>query len=231
MYITTKDGIKIEWTYNPRPTVKVSGGNEGEVYLVQIFEYYKNNSVPFFLESYLVENGNSFQYNVSYFGKFELRVIRFDEKYGHTEIFRDVYDDLGQKVKFVLKTQSFDEETDFYNVVSKYITQSKCVPTIVSSLENTTRFQYQADTDIDYTVDFDNEYYKTYYIGRNEFNGDNLYEHRWRKVSYGNWRLFWSQNNPREYHNLTSTQIVEDLLGFTEKYNDNNGFVVTPSYL
>lgn len=230
MYITTKDGIEIEWTYNPRPTVKVDGGNDDEVFLVQIFEYYKNNSVPFLLDSYLIENGGAFQYNVTYYGKFELRVIRFDEQLGHTEIFRDVYNDLGERVRFVIGTQSLSEEIDFYNVIDEYVRQSKCVPTIVSTLENSTNFEV-TDEVLSYDIDWDSEYYKTYYVGRNQFLGDNLYEHRWRNVSYGNWRLFWSLNNPREYNNLTSKEIAEDILGITEKYNNHKGFVVTPSYL
>lgn len=230
MYITTKEEIQIEWTYNPIPTLKIDGGNDNEVFLVQIFEYYKNNSVPYILESYLIENGGEFRYSVSYYGKFELRVLRFNEEFGHYEIFRDTYDDLGKKVKFVLGTNSLSEETDFHNVVNQYVKSSGCIPTIVSNLDNTTRFE-SSDERLDLTVDWNNEYYKTYYIGRNEFQGDNTYEHRWRMVSYGNWRLVWSLNNPREYHNLTSTEIAEDLLGLTEKYNNTDGFVVRHPYL
>ena len=230
MYITTKDGIEIEWTYNPCPTVKVDGGNDGEVFLVQIFEYHKNNSVPFFLESYLIENGGDFQYNVTYYGKFELRVIRFDEQLGHSEIFRDVYNDLGEKVRFVIGTQSFAEELEFSYVIDEYVRHSKCIPTIVSTLESSTKFEVTTEVLSD-EIDWNSEYYKTYYVGRNVFNGDNKYEHRWRNVSYGNWRLFWSLNNPREYHSLSSKEIAEDILGITEKYNNHKGFIVTPSYL
>jgi len=230
MYITTKDGIEIEWTYNPRPTVKVDGGNDGEVFLVQIFEYHKNNSVPFFLESYLIENGGTFQYTVTYYGKFELRVIRFDEQFGHTEIFRDVYNDLGERVKFVIGTHSLSEEIDFYNVIDRYVRQSGCIPTIVSTLENSTNFEV-TDEVLSYDIDWDSGYYKTYYVGRNKFQGDTQYEHRWRNVSYGNWRMFWSLNNPRAYNNLTSKEIAEDILGITEKDNNHKGFIVTPSYL
>ena len=121
MYITTKEEIQIEWTYNPIPALKIDGGNDDEVFLVQIFEYYKNNSVPYTLESYLIENGGQFRYTVSYYGKFELRVLRFDEESGHYEIFRDTYDDLGKIVKFVLGTNSLSEETDFYNVVNNML--------------------------------------------------------------------------------------------------------------
>ena len=41
---TTFDNINIEWTYDPRPLLKITGGNAGEVFLVQIFEYFKKES-------------------------------------------------------------------------------------------------------------------------------------------------------------------------------------------
>ena len=236
MYTTTPDNIKIEWVYNPSPHVKITGPNDNEVFLLQVFEYHAGNTIPYLLESYLIANTEAFHYDVSYYGKFELRVLKFDEDLGPVEIFRDVYNDAGKRVKFILRTDLVEEERIFAEVVNDYIKQSGCIGEIVSTLEHTIRFpevhlsnghivEQYAD------VDYNGEYYKIFYIGRNEFNGDNLYEHRWRNVSYGNWRLFWSFHNPRKYHNLESREIAEDILGFTENKPNGVKFTVTPSYL
>ena len=229
---TTFDNVNIEWTYDPRPLLKVTGGNEGEVFLVQIFEYFKNNSYPYFLESHLVVDGGLFDYGVTWHGNFEFRVLRFDEQIGPVEIFRDRYNDFNKPVKFILNTTSKSEQELFLSAVNRYVSETKCIPTIETKLQNSTFPQNYQDLEQELSKNsFDSTYYTTYWVGRNYYFGDNYYEHRWRSISYGNWREFWSFNNPRDYSTLSSVEIAEDILGFTEKDNKHDCFVVTPSYL
>ena len=233
MYTTVDNDVNIEWTYDPRPLVKVTGDNNNEVFLVQIFEYYKGNTIPYFLESYLLPNGTIFQYNVTYYGKFEIRVIRFSDEIGHYEIFRDVYDDRGKDVRFVLNTKSLAEEELMIGSVNQYIKENGCNPTIQTKIYNSPNFEEtkQSLEDSFDSMSFDSPYYKTFWVGRNFWYGDNHYEHRFGYISYGNWRLFSSFHNPRDYYNLSAVEVAEDILGLTEKYNKHDGFVVTPSYL
>jgi hypothetical protein len=59
------------------------------------------------------------------------------------------------------------------------------------------------------------DYYKTYNIGRFPKNS-----HDWRTIDprqegviwYGNWKTFWSYQHPRLHSNLSSKEIIDDIL-------------------
>ena len=59
-------------------------------------------------------------------------------------------------------------------------------------------------------------FYKTYNIGRFPKTSNDFKTVDPRKdglIWYGNWKTFWSYQHPRNWANLSSQEIVDDILG------------------
>lgn len=216
MYIELNPEIII-LHFNPHPTLKVIGPEK--TYYVELREYGKNDSNSKIVESFEIlgtENPqwiDTFKCFIEFKCDFEISIYKFVDKVGLHRIFTHRYSENQQNVKFNLHTQNEEDSNLWTNRIEYYKKVNNCLVSVNSNFEYLNeRFDYHPD---DETV----EYYKTYNIGRfpkmsTDFRSND--ERMEGFVWLGNWKKFWSYQHPRFWMNLSSQEIIDDILGLSE---------------
>ena len=199
-----------------RDGIKVFVNGPEIYYLVEINEYKKNSDFPVFVDSYHITTkhgcGYSYFYHlpIEFYFDFEVNIYKFTDNFGLTKIFSHRYNDRGQLVKFILDTNSFAEAELWVNEIDKYQKQHGC--------------KIVLDTEFEELTDFFNtkyltsnlDYYKIFKIGRFPKSSDDWRTKDFRKegfIWYGYGKTFWSYQHPRNWVDLSSQEIVDDILG------------------
>jgi len=194
--------------FNPSPFLKISGPDE--LYYVELREYPKNDDQSLYVEGRkIIGNGGVFEIPIEFYFDFEISVSKYVPKYGLKKIFTHRFNDYGKQVLFNLDTKNYDECLIWLTKVEEYSRINGCKPHINTHFDDINKKHlsyYQVDG-----VD----YYKTYNIGRHPKSSTD-----WRTIDprkegviwYGNWKTFWSYQHPRLWSNLTSEEIIDDIL-------------------
>jgi hypothetical protein len=213
MYITLNDE-KIVLNFNPYPTLKISGPDP--YYLIELREFKKNEDQSLHLESYQISNGidrgwrQFFDCPIEFYCDYEISIFKYISNYGIKKIFTHRFNDYGKKVLFNLDTDDYDECLLWIDRVNEYQRIHGC-----KSIINT-KFEDLNKKLPNYYLTYGIDHYKTYNIGRYPKTSKDYktVDHRKEGVIwYGNWKTFWSYQHPRLWKNLSSQEIVDDILG------------------
>lgn len=211
MYIALNNE-RIILNFNGGINLKMSGPDH--MYYVELKEYVKNDEFPYTVESYRITptggRRQAFNVPIEFQGNWEILVFKFIENHGMKLIYNHRYCDYGKLVKFYLETKDFNEATLWSKRVDEYSRIHGCIPLVDSNFDEINK-SYTAYYNIP-GIDI----YKTYKIGRYPKSSSDFRTIDHRKeglIWFGNWKTFWSYQHPRKWTELTSQEIVDDILG------------------
>ena len=199
--------------FNSFPYVKISGPDE--YYYVELREYIDNDDKSLLIEGYKVQPSevswrNNFTIPIEFYGDFEIIISKYIPNYGIKKIYSHRFNDYGKIVKFNLDTNDLDECLVWIDRIMEYKRIHGCIPIIDTKFDNiNTKYS-------DYYKVDNIDYYKTYNIGRFPKSSTDFRTMDIRMegvIWYGNWKTFWSYQHPRCWKNLSSQEIIDDILG------------------
>lgn len=212
MYTSVNNDL-IYFDFNPCVKVKMFGNDLG--YLIELFEYKKNQQSPLMVANYSIRpNGlgliSEFLVPIQFYYDYEVVVNKFLPKIGLQRIFSHRYNDTGKLVRFNLHTDDVKEAIIWYNRIVQYQKIHRCeiyIDSYFSEVSVLNKSKYKVEG---------LNFYKTYNIGRfpkssKDFKTKHTSEHG--LIRYGYWKTFWSYEHPRDWKNLSSQEIVDDILG------------------
>jgi hypothetical protein len=204
---------KIILDFNNGITVKVGGPDLS--YYVECVEYNGIGHEPLNLDGHHVASNCDWPYvefklPIEFYLDFEIKIYRFDPNYGLKLIFTHRYNDYDQVVRFIVDTEDYNEANFWVSKIKEYQRKNYCKIQILSHFqdidsESDTRYQTRDITP-----------YKTYRIGRFPKNSTD-----WKTIDprkegflwFGHWKTVWSYQHPKLWKNLSSEEIVNDILG------------------
>lgn len=190
------------------------GGKENTPVMIQIFEYLKNESNPRILASFNLMSGQTQTFLKNWYSNYEINISKWDDEFGLIHLKKISYDERNQNILFVADPIDDEELLVWEGVINKLHIERGIIPTIILKNE-----------------DFiESDYYKIYKVGRNVKTSSGL-QSGWPAFIWATWRNFWSWDNPRDWSNLTSKEIIEDIVGITENDVAFDGFVTKSYYL
>jgi hypothetical protein len=214
MYIQINEE-KIKIDFNSGITVSISGPDD--FYYVEVNEFQKNNDNLVYVEGYLITDKlkypwmrKNFNLPIEFYFNFQIKIYKFIDKIGLKPIFTHQYNDNDELVLFKLDTNDYNEALLWTDRILQYQKINQCKIVLESRYENLNKsFDsfYQTKN-----LDF----YKTYRVGRYPKTSTD-----WRTVDprkegliwFGNWKTFWSYQHPRFWKNISSQEIIDDILG------------------
>ena len=204
---------KIEIKFDPYIYVNVWGPEH--FYYVEIREYVKDNPESKFVEGFhFNRNANIVKdYNFYFFGEFygdyEISIFKFVKNVGLQKIYTHRYNDCGQIVQFNLITDDIDDARIWTKSIDEYQKKHGCIVKINSKFEEINNL---------YTTDVKSQY-KTYNIGRFPKTSTDFKSvgetRKHGNLWFGNWKVFWSYQHPRNWKELSAKEISDDILGLS----------------
>lgn len=211
MHITVNNE-QIEITFNPYIYVNVSGTEH--YYYVEVREYVKDNPESRIVEAFQFNGNSDFlkDYNFYFFGEFygdyEISVYKFVKNIGLQKIYNHRYNDCGKLVQFNVVTENIEDAKVWVNSINEYQKKHGCVVKVTSKFEEINNL---------YNDVKDSSPYKTYNIGRfpkTSTDFKSICETRKHgNLWFGNWKVFWSYQHPRNWKELSAKEIADDILG------------------
>lgn len=208
----TVNNEQIEINFNPNIYVNVWGPEH--FYYVELREYVKDNIESRFVEAFhfnrnakVVKDFNFFFFG-EFYGDYEISVFKFVKNIGLQKIYTHRYNDCGKLVEFNLVTDKIEDAKVWIKSIDDYQRKHGCIVKLNSNFEDINN-QYN-------TKNLDSPY-KTYNIGRfpkisTDFKTvDETRKHG--KLWFGNWKVFWSYQHPRNWKELSAKEISDDILG------------------
>jgi hypothetical protein len=207
MYISLNEE-KIILTFNQYPNLKISGPDE--LYYVELREYPKDDDQSLFVEGYkILGDGGVFNLPIEFHFDFEISVFKFIDNYGIKKIFTHRFNDYGKQVLFNLETSNYEECLLWVSKVEEYSKIHGCKTHLNTNFDEINK-RYVSYYQVDGI-----DYYKTYNIGRYPKNSTDFRTIDPRMeglIWFGNWKKFWSYQHPRLWTNLSSEEIINDIL-------------------
>jgi hypothetical protein len=210
MYIELKnETISVE--FNPYPFVQIFNPNR-EYYYVELREYLKNDTNSKYVEGYEIysiseESSYCFECQIQFHCDFEISIFKYNDGFGLSRIFTHRYSDYGENVKFNLHSQDESDCNIWTERILEYKKRNNC------SILLNTNFDYLNKLS---DITADQYVYKTYNIGRFPKTSTDFRTIDERMEGYvwlGNWKKIWSYQHPRFWGDLTSKEIIDDILG------------------
>jgi hypothetical protein len=209
---TTINKEQIDIRLNPYIYVNVLGPDP--LYYVEIREYVNNEEESRLIEGHhfnknreYVQSSN-FSFYGEFYGDYEISIYKFVENVGLQKIHVHRYNDCGKLVEFYLETNNIDDANTWIESILEYQKRHGCIIKLTSNFEElNNRFLYDPNQPI----------YKTYNIGRflkTSTDFKTVTETRkYGNIWFGNWKVFWSYQHPRNWKNLSAKEISDDILG------------------
>ena len=204
---------KIEIKFDPYIYVNVWGPEH--FYYVEVREYVKDNPESKFVEGFHFNRNADIvkDYNFYYFGEFygdyEISVFKFVKNVGLQKIYTHRYNDCGQLVQFNLITDNIEDAKIWIQSIDEYQKKHGCIVKVNSKFEEINTL-YSDDTQSPY---------KTYNIGRIPKTSTDFKsigeKRKYGNLWFGNWKVFWSYQHPRNWKNLSAKEISDDILGLS----------------
>jgi hypothetical protein len=204
---------KIVLDFNKGITVKCNGPEI--MYYVECLEYRGIDNLPYLVEGFHFSHHDFWKYKefhlpIEFYMDFEIVLYKLDDEFGLKRIFSHRFNENDQLVKFVIDTNDFEEARIWVDKILDYKIKKSCHIEIHSKFDeinNISDTRYKAKNLTPY---------KTYRIGRYSKDSQDWKTIDPRKenlIWFGNWKTFWSYQHPRLWKNLTSEEIVNDILG------------------
>lgn len=213
MFIETNNE-KIIISFNPYPSVSIMGPEK--FYYVELREFVDNEPYSRIVESFEITNELDsdwvefdFKCFIEFFIDFEISIYKFIDKQGLVRIFSHRFTENGQPIRFNLHSK---DENDCKIWVERILEYKR----IKSCFINLNSFYKEINDISDISLEDDNDYYKTYNIGRfpkTSLDFRTLDERSEGLIWLGNWKKFWSYQHPRFWMDLTPKEIIDDILG------------------
>lgn len=211
MYITVNNE-QIDIRLNPYIYVNVLGPDP--LYYVELREYVNNSEESKFVEAYHFNKdghfvmSRNFDFLGEFYGDYEISVFKFVENVGLQRIYNHRYNDCGKLVEFNLYPNTFADIEAWVQSILEYRKKHGCIVKVNSPYDDiNSKFKYDDKLPV----------YKTYNIGRFEKTSTDyktLGETRkYGKLWFGNWKVFWSYQHPRNWKGLSAKNISDDILG------------------
>jgi hypothetical protein len=209
---STVNKEQIEIKFDPYIYVNVWGPEH--LYYVELREYVKGD-----VESKLVEafhfnrntnimKDDNFYFFGEFYGDYEISVFKFVKNIGLQKIYTHRYCDCGKVVQFNLITDNQDDAKIWSESVLEYQKRHGCIIRLNSQFEELNNSLSQISTISPY---------KTYNIGRFEKTSTDFKSvgetRKYGNLWFGNWKVFWSYQHPRNWKNLSAKEISDDILG------------------
>lgn len=213
MFIQTKNE-KIKISFNPYLVVEIDGPEN--FYFVEAVEHLKNDLRPRILESYEITKKPTFDWSesqfkcyIEFFTDLEIYIYKFVDGVGLQKICSHRFCENGQNIRFNLHSKDENDCKIWSERIIEYKKIKSCYININSFYSNINELS-------DIRLESSNDYYKVYNIGRfpkisTDFRTTD--ERMEGFVWLGNWKTFWSYQHPRLWLDLSSKEIVDDILG------------------
>jgi len=209
---TTINKETIDIRLNPYIYVNVLGPDP--FYYAEIREYVNNEEESKLIEGHhFCKNGDYiqsryFSFYGEFYGDYEISIYKFVKNVGLQKIHVHRYNDCGKLVEFYLDTNSIDDANTWIESILEYQKRHGCIIKLNSNFEELNNgFYYDPNEPI----------YKTYNIGRfPKTSTDFKTVTETRKhgnIWFGNWKVFWSYQHPRNWKGLSAKEISDDILG------------------
>lgn len=209
---TTVNKEQIEVTFNPHIIVNVWGPEH--MYYVELREYVKSSPESKFVEGFHfnantnIMSNNNFYFFGEFYGDYEISVFKFVKNIGLQKIFTHRYNDCGKVVQFNLVTDNIEDAKIWLESVLEYQKRTGCIVKLNSNFDDINKPFTQSEGDTPY---------KTYNIGRFEKTSTDFKSvgetRKYGNLWFGNWKVFWSYQHPRNWKNLSAKEISDDILG------------------
>jgi hypothetical protein len=213
MYIALNNE-RIIYNFDKGILVRMSGPDES--YYVEVKEYLKNDETPYTVESYPISPKKSFcpyfKLPIEFYGDWEILIYKYVPEHGMNRIFSHRFNDYGKLVRFILKTESYEECKLWVKRVQEYVRIHACTPIVETPFDDINK-SFITYYNIPYI-----DVYKTYNIGRFPKDSTDYRTLDPRKkdlIWFGNWKTFWSYQHPRKWTELSSQEIADDILGLS----------------
>lgn len=204
---------KIEIKFDPYIYVNVWGPEH--FYYVEVREYVKDNPESRFVEGFHFNRNADIvkDYNFYFFGEFygdyEISIFKLVKNVGLQKIYSHRYNDCGQLVQFNLVTDNIEDAKIWVKSIDEYQKKHGCIVKINSNFEEINNL---------YSTDAQSPY-KTYNIGRFQKTSTDFKSigetRKHGNLWFGNWKVFWSYQHPRNWKELSAKEISDDILGLT----------------
>lgn len=205
-------------SHNFNKGIKLEVRGPRDLYYAECREYEKNCDTPKILEGHQLNQRHvpgqqrfeSLMVDIEFYIDFELVVYKLDYSEGMIPIYFHRFNDRDRWVKFNLDTDDYNEALIWERAVLKYTQIHGCIPLIVSKFEEINHKHKN------FFLPHHPEPYKTYNIGRYPKSSNDYKSKDPRKKGllwFGHWKTIWSYQHPRLWKNLSSQEIVDDILG------------------
>lgn len=204
---------QIEIKFDPYIYVNVLGPEH--FYYVEVREYVKDNPESKFVEGFhFNRNANIVKdYNFYFFGEFygdyEISIFKFVKNVGLQKIYSHRYNDCGQLVQFNLVTDNIEDAKIWIKSIDEYQKKHGCIIKVNSKFDEINN-QYSNNNQTPY---------KTYNIGRFPKTSTDFKSvgetRKYNNLWFGNWKVFWSYQHPRNWRHLSAKEISDDILGLS----------------
>jgi hypothetical protein len=210
---TIINNIKIDISFDSGITVYVEGPDKE--YYIEVSEYRTNENIPKFVEGYSINvidglpTKRIFKCPIEFYFDFEITIYKFVDKFGLQKIFSHRYNDFGKLVKFILTPKDYDECVLWYQKIKEYQNIHGCEILLETPFDdiNKSVSTYYQTTGI--------SPYKTYNIGRfpkTSYDWKTIEPRKENLIWFGYWKTFWSYQHPRHWKELSSEEIIKDIL-------------------
>ena len=204
---------KIYLDFNNGITAKVSGPDS--LYYVECVEFKEIDHSPVSIGGYTISHNGSWPQNlyeipIEFFFDFEIKFYKFSKEFGLQNFYSHRYNDYGQLVRFILEPESLEEGFMWIDKIKKYVRKRGCQ---IQTLSSYPELEFFSDTRYQSR---DLSPYKTFKLGRYPKISQDWKSIDPRKeglIWFGNWKTFWSYQHPRNWKDLSSEEIVTDILG------------------
>lgn len=211
MYITVNEE-QIDIRLNPYIYVNVLGPDP--LYYVELREYVDNNNESKFVEGFHFNKhgsyvrSNNFSFLGEFYGDYEISIYKFVKNVGLRKIHTHRYNDCGKLVQFNLVTNKISDAKTWIESILNYQKKHGCIIKLNSNFQDLNdSFEYDESLPV----------YKTYNIGRFEKTSTDYKTvgevRKYGKIWFGNWKVFWSYQHPRNWKTLSAKNISDDILG------------------
>ncbi len=204
---------KIEIKFDPYIYVNVWGPEH--FYYVEVREYVKDNPESKFVEGFhfnrnadIVKDYN-FYFFSEFYGDYEISIFKFVKNVGLQKIYTHRYNDCGQLVQFNLITDNIEDAKIWVKSIDEYHKKHGCIVKVNSKFDEINSI-YSNETQSPY---------KTYNIGRFPKTSTDFKSvgetRKHGNLWFGNWKVFWSYQHPRNWKELSAKEISDDILGLS----------------
>jgi hypothetical protein len=211
---TTVNNEQIEINFNPSIYVNVLGPDH--FYYVEVREYVKDSPESKLVEAFhfnrnanLVKDYN-FYFFAEFYGDYEISVFKFVKNVGLQKIFNHRYNDCGKLVQFNLVTENIEDAKVWVKSINEYQQKHGCIVKVNSKFDEINNL---------YKTDNVSTLYKTYNIGRFPKTSTDFKSvgetRKYGNLWFGNWKVFWSYQHPRNWKELSTKEIADDILGLS----------------